>query len=72
MRSWTLVGRVDELDKPGSYIAIDTDWGGPVAVSRGEDGKLVAWANVCRHRGAKVVPDGKGSATKFGFVCPCM
>lgn len=48
------LGRADEIEDPGQYLAIDTEWGGPVAVCRGEDHKLYAFANVCCHRGAKV------------------
>jgi len=68
--SWSLVGREDEMTEPGSYLAIDTEWGGPVAVCRGNDGKLYAFANVCCHRGAKVVQGSMGKGTKMGLVCP--
>jgi hypothetical protein len=27
--SWTLVGRLDELDAAGSYITLDISWAGP-------------------------------------------
>eukprot|EP00746_Dinoflagellata_sp_MGD_P153591 gnl/MRDRNA2_/MRDRNA2_84329_c0_seq1.p1 gnl/MRDRNA2_/MRDRNA2_84329_c0~~gnl/MRDRNA2_/MRDRNA2_84329_c0_seq1.p1 ORF type:complete len:539 (+),score=112.12 gnl/MRDRNA2_/MRDRNA2_84329_c0_seq1:60-1676(+) len=70
MPSWSLIGREDEIIDPGQYIALDTDWAGPVAVCRGNDGKLYAFANVCCHRGAKVLPDGKGKGTALGLVCP--
>eukprot|EP00406_Dinophysis_acuminata_P005536 CAMPEP_0179228604 /NCGR_PEP_ID=MMETSP0797-20121207/9911_1 /TAXON_ID=47934 /ORGANISM="Dinophysis acuminata, Strain DAEP01" /LENGTH=477 /DNA_ID=CAMNT_0020935661 /DNA_START=80 /DNA_END=1513 /DNA_ORIENTATION=- len=70
MQSWFLVGREDEIVEPGSYLAIDTEWGGPVAVVRGKDGHIYAFANVCRHRGAKIVPDGAGTAPSVGLVCP--
>ena len=45
--SWTIVGREDEIPNPGEYLAIDTQWGGPIAVVRGKDGALNAMANVC-------------------------
>ena len=32
--------------------------------------QLYAFANVCCHRGAKVVQDNKGKASKLGLVCP--
>lgn len=70
MQSWSLVGREDEIEEPGKYIAIDTEWTGPIAVCRGKDGKIHAFANVCCHRGAKVLPDGKGKGTVLGLVCP--
>jgi len=64
------VGREDEVAEPGKYLAIDTEWGGPVAVVRGNDGELHAFANVCAHRGAKIVQDGLGKAPKGGLICP--
>lgn len=70
MPAWMIVGREDEVAESGSYLAVDTEWGGPVVVCRGTDNKLYAFANVCRHRGAKVVPDGKGKASKIGLICP--
>ena len=68
--SWTILGRVDEMREPGSYLAIDSEWGGPVAACRGEDGNIYAFANVCCHRGAKVVPGNKGRGSEIGLVCP--
>lgn len=58
------VGREDEIKEAGTYIAVDTQWTGPITVSRTSEGTLAAWANVCRHRGAKVVPDGVGRGSK--------
>jgi len=58
------------LASPGSFLTMDTEWGGPVAVSRGNDGELHAFANVCCHRGAKVIQTPKGQASSVGFVCP--
>ena len=42
-----------ELPKPGDYRADDLS-GVPILVVRGNDGRLNAFLNVCRHRGAKV------------------
>jgi phenylpropionate dioxygenase-like ring-hydroxylating dioxygenase large terminal subunit len=56
-----------ELPKPGDYRADDLS-GVPLLVARGEDGKLRAFLNVCRHRGAKVA-SGSGSGRRV-FVCP--
>jgi len=69
-KSWMLVGRANEIAEPGQYLAVDTEWGGPVVVCRGKDYNLHAFANVCRHRGAKVVPDGPGKASPLGLICP--
>jgi nitrite reductase/ring-hydroxylating ferredoxin subunit len=56
-----------ELPKPGDYRADDLS-GVPILVVRARDGRLNAFLNVCRHRGAKVAT-GCGSG-KRAFVCP--
>src|SRR5690348_2990512 len=56
--SWQYGGRADEVAEPGSFLA--TDAGGvPILVTRGKDGALRAFLNVCRHRGA-VLTEGCG------------
>jgi len=53
-RSWQYGGRADEVSEPGSFLA--TDAGGvPVLVTRDRAGKLAAFLNVCRHRGAVLI-----------------
>jgi phenylpropionate dioxygenase-like ring-hydroxylating dioxygenase large terminal subunit len=56
------------LPAPGAWLAthvLDT----PFLLVRQADGVVHAFLNVCRHRGAQVVPDGAGlNATVF--VCP--
>lgn len=54
------------LPKAGDYIA-RTAAGTPLIVTRGHDGKIRAFKNACRHRGAELVA-GKGCAG--AFVCP--
>jgi phenylpropionate dioxygenase-like ring-hydroxylating dioxygenase large terminal subunit len=54
------------LPRPGSYRAVDL-CGTPVLLTRGADGRVRAMANVCRHRGVRVV-DGAGDARRF--TCP--
>lgn len=56
-----------ELPEPGSYVAqqvMDT----PVLLTRDGEGEVRAFLNVCRHRGAVVCSEGKGSARRF--TCP--
>ena len=56
-----------ELPGTGDYKAmtvLDT----PVLMVRGDDGRVRAFLNVCRHRGAKVCADGSASARVF--ACP--
>lgn len=59
-RSWTLIGSTDDLVDRGDYI---TGRAGPVPllVVRGDNGELVAFHNVCRHRGMTLL-DGCGNA----------
>ena len=54
------------LSKPGDYIARRAGMT-PLIVVRGQDGKIRAFKNACRHRGTELV-DGKGCAG--AFVCP--
>lgn len=41
----------------------------PVLLVRQESGQVQAFLNICRHRGARVVPEGSGSEA-CAFVCP--
>ena len=54
------------LPGPGSYFTVDL-CGTPVLVTRDKGGRVHALANVCRHRGVRVV-DGCGAARRF--TCP--
>jgi nitrite reductase/ring-hydroxylating ferredoxin subunit len=54
------------LPRSGSFRAVDL-CGTPVLLTRDAEGKVRALANVCRHRGVRVV-DGAGEARRF--TCP--
>lgn len=54
------------LPTPNSYLTIDI-LGVPVLLTRDAGGRVHALANVCRHRGVRVV-DGHGEARRF--TCP--
>ena len=54
------------LRGPGSYVARQAA-GIPILAVRGKDGKVRAFRNACRHRGAEVA-SGMGCAK--AFVCP--
>jgi phenylpropionate dioxygenase-like ring-hydroxylating dioxygenase large terminal subunit len=56
-----------ELPKPGDYRADDLS-GTPILVVRGKEGRLNAFLNVCRHRGARIAA-GSGYGKRL-FVCP--
>lgn len=60
------VGMSGLLPEPGAYYTHDHG-GLPLLLTRAEDGRLRAFLNVCRHRGARVAEAcGKGRS----FVCP--
>jgi nitrite reductase/ring-hydroxylating ferredoxin subunit len=56
-----------ELAGPGAYKAEEIV-GVPVLLVRDRRGRLNAFLNVCRHRGALVAPAGRGQALRFS--CP--
>ncbi len=61
------IGHASQLAAPGDYLTHDAT-GVPLLVVRGDDGKLAAFLNVCRHRGTRVEATPCGS--KKAFVCP--
>ena len=61
------VGLSGLLPNPGDWITSD-ETGIPVLIVRGRDGRLRAFANVCRHRGAKLA-EGRGCGAA-SFTCP--
>lgn len=65
--NWQVVGRADQVGQPGQFFTIDVN-GDPLLIARGDDGKLRAFYNVCRHHAAAVVPEASGSAKQFR--CP--
>ena len=60
------MGLSTRLPKPGDYLAEDVA-GMPVLMTRGADGQVRAFANICRHRGA---PVASGCGNARAFVCP--
>ncbi|HEY2871329.1 MAG TPA: aromatic ring-hydroxylating dioxygenase subunit alpha [Reyranella sp.] len=57
-----------QLRKPGHFVT-HNDSGQPILVTRGTDGVLRAFLNVCRHRSAAVETKACGEG-KRAFVCP--
>lgn len=57
---WIFVASEPELPEPGDFVTVDL---GPysVIVVRDDDGAVRALHNVCRHRGARVLTEPRGS-----------
>lgn len=58
-RTWQVVGCAQDLERPGDFLTCDVE-GEPIVVTRGNDGAVRAFYNVCRHR-AGAVAAGKGN-----------
>jgi choline monooxygenase len=61
--AWLLAGRAEQVAQPGQFFTADIA-GEAVVVARGDDGKLRAFSNVCRHR-AGPVATGEGQCKRF-------
>ena len=62
-----LLGLSCDIPENGSY-KVETINEKSILLVRDENGKFRAFSNVCRHRGAQVVPDGRGRRDRFS--CP--
>ena len=67
-RNWMLFSWSERMPTPGDTVA-GTVAGYPVFAIRDDDGKIRAFHNVCRHRGAQLLADGVGHCGKL-VVCP--
>ena len=61
------MGLSSALPKPKTYWS-DNETGIPILMVRDGEGRFRAYANVCRHRGSQIAPEGRGS--KVRFTCP--
>ena len=61
-KSWQMVGRVDQLEKPGQFVTASVA-GEPIVVVRGDDNVLRGFFNVCRHHAAAVLTEPCGQAS---------
>src|SRR5512134_3982296 len=68
--SWLFVAHDDQLPDAGDYLMLDAldRMGHPLFLVRGEDGRVRAFYNACRHRGGPLVDAPRGSAGRR-LVC---
>jgi phenylpropionate dioxygenase-like ring-hydroxylating dioxygenase large terminal subunit len=66
-RTWQMVGRVEQVSAPGQFLTAEVG-GEPIVVVRGDDGRLRAFFNVCRHHAAAVMTEPCGTAARL--QCP--
>jgi choline monooxygenase len=60
-KTWQMLGRIDQVEEPGQFVA-GTLAGEPIFAVRGNDDVLRAFFNVCRHHAAAVVTEACGKA----------
>lgn len=63
-----VVGFSCQLPEPGDFLT-GCDTGVPILAVRGPDGRVNAFLNVCRHRGAAVAEEAAGKGRR-NFACP--
>jgi Rieske 2Fe-2S family protein len=57
-REWICAGREEQVPGPGDHRVLDV-YGESILLLRNGDGRLRAFYNVCRHRGARLCPAGE-------------
>lgn len=68
-RSWIQVGHVCELTGSGSFIRRELEvLNASLLITRGKDGQIRAFHNVCTHRGTQLVEEASGKRPTFS--CP--
>lgn len=65
--AWQIVCHESDIAEPGEWRTLDLP-GESVVVIRGGDGVVRAFANVCRHRGSRLVDGEQGCAKRL--TCP--
>ena len=64
-RTWQIVGRSEQVAKPGDYFTLDLV-GEPLLITRDTEKKLRGFYNVCRHRAG---PPAEGCGSRKVFRC---
>lgn len=65
-KTWLHVGRVQEIPNSGDYIVRDLEFApASILITRGRDGQVRGFHNVCIHRGNKLVWDKDGKCNRI-------
>src|SRR5262245_45108247 len=66
-RGWLFAGHACQVKNPGDYFLFEVD-ADSIIVIRGDDGRIHALHNTCRHRGMKLCDERDGHVGRL--VCP--
>ncbi len=68
-RTWLQIGHISELPEPGTFVVRSVDVANAsILITRGKDGVIRAFHNVCTHRGTQLTSDEGG--VRSTFTCP--
>jgi glycine betaine monooxygenase A len=67
-RHWIQAGLTAQIPRPGDYLTLEVA-GSSVIILRGDDGRIGAFFNTCRHRGARICRERSGHAARR-LICP--
>ena len=70
MRQWVVVGRIEEVAASGDRLLVDVA-GESIIVARDSKSRLHGFYNVCRHRGAELLPLAAPRCAHAGSVMRC-
>jgi phenylpropionate dioxygenase-like ring-hydroxylating dioxygenase large terminal subunit len=67
-RSWLFVAHADQVRRAGDYLLLE-QLPQPIVLVRGDDRRIRAFHNTCKHRGAALVQDQEGNSGRR-LTCP--
>ena len=69
MAHWHCVGHASMVAASGDWFTTEVA-GESIIIVRGQDDRIRALLNVCRHRGSRICTEAHGSAKSGTFTCP--
>lgn len=68
-KSWLLAGREEEIPNSGDYKTVQIAHENFI-ITRGSDGEIRSYFNVCRHRGSRLCTEESGHFHNGNIICP--